>query len=155
MIYNNFNFGETWKGENVDEVLKRWLAKVSQRSTLRMVVAIGSRTEGKAKPWSDLDLVVVVKEAPEGLDRWFSFRVPECEIIEPRVYTEEEFIEALEELDLSALEAMHHGILIYDNGFYKKAFEVFLRVTKKWKLKRERFGWISLTKLKSTTKTNS
>ncbi|MHA1722853.1 MAG: nucleotidyltransferase domain-containing protein [Candidatus Baldrarchaeia archaeon] len=152
---NNFNFGETWRGEKVNEILKHWLKEVSRYTTLKMVIAIGSRVEGKAKPWSDLDLLVVVKEAPKGFARWLNFRVPGCEVIEPRVYTEKEFFKALKELDLTILEALHHGVLIFDDGFYEKAFEEFLKVVEEWDLRREKIGWVSLKKLKLSAKTKT
>ncbi|MHA1834409.1 MAG: nucleotidyltransferase domain-containing protein [Candidatus Baldrarchaeia archaeon] len=152
---NDFDFGETWRGEKVNKILKRWLKEVSQRTTLKMVIAFGSRVKGKAKPWSDLDLLVVVKKAPKGLARWLNFRVPGCEVIEPRVYAEDEFFKALKELDLTILEALHHGILIFDDGFYKKAFEEFSKVVEKWELRREKIGWISLKKLKLSAETKT
>ena len=37
---------------------------------------------------------------------------------------------------MTALEAIHHGLLIYDKGFYAQAKEKFNQVMEEWKLKR-------------------
>ncbi|MHA1593158.1 MAG: nucleotidyltransferase family protein, partial [Candidatus Baldrarchaeia archaeon] len=57
----DLNLGKTWRGEDVGEIVRRWISEVSKRYRLKMVIAIGSRVEGRAKPWSDVDLVVVVE----------------------------------------------------------------------------------------------
>jgi len=147
----DLNLGKTWRGEDVGEIVRRWISEVSKRYRLKMVIAIGSRVEGRAKPWSDVDLVVVVENPPkDSRARWHDFRVDGCLIVEPRVYGEEEFLEALRNLDLSALEAMHHGLIILDEGFYERARRVYEEVVKEWELQRTKIGWLSLRRLRET-----
>ena len=46
-------------------------------------------------------------------------------------------------MDLTALESMHHGLIIYDRNFYNKAKRKFNEVVRRWGLKRTNIGWVS------------
>jgi len=151
MERSKMDLGRTWDGRDVNEIVKRWMREGSKRYKLRTVIAIGSRVEGRAKPWSDLDVVVIVEKPQRGEINWRDFRVEGCLIIEPRIYDEKEFLNALENLDLSALEAMHHGLVLFDDGFYEKARRVYEKVVREWELKRTEIGWLSLRRLRESS----
>jgi len=97
---------------------------------LLTIIIIGSRAEGKHKPWSDIDVIAIFETLPPYTNRWSDFMFNNTPLIEPRIYTKEEFLKALEELDLTALESMHHGLVIYDKNFYNKAKRKFDEVVK-------------------------
>jgi hypothetical protein len=47
-------------------------------------------------------------------------------------------------LDLTALDAVYEGKVVYDDGFWKRAREVFNKARKAYKLKRIQDGWAAL-----------
>ncbi len=131
MNLRKVDIGKLPDGKNAYEIVERWIHNVlNQKLDLLTVLIIGSRAEGKWEPWSDIDLVAIFENLPDNLDRWSDFIFDDTPFIESRIYTKEEFLKALEELDLTALEAMHHGLLIYDKGFYNEARKKFDEVVK-------------------------
>jgi len=145
MITKRVDLGKLPDGKDAFEVVKKWILNVIRRKyKLLTVIVIGARAEGRYKPWSDIDIVAILETLPSYIDRWNDFIFNDTPLIEPRIYTKEEFLEALEELDLTALESMHHGLVIYDRNFYNKAKKKFNEVIKKWDLRRAEIGWILL-----------
>ena len=143
MIVKRVDLGKLPNGEDAFDVVKKWILSVIRRNyKLLTVIAIGSRAEGKHKPWSDIDIVAILETIPSHIDRWCDFVFDNTPLIEPRIYTKEEFLRALEELDLTALESMHHGLIIYDRNFYNKAKRKFNEVVRRWGLKRTDIGWV-------------
>lgn len=64
--------------------------------------------------------------------------------LEPRAYTPMEFLDALWSLDLTALDAVDEGIVLYEDGFWNEAKEAFMAVKKEYRLRKIRGGWIAL-----------
>ena len=131
MVIKRVDLGKLPNGEDAFEVVKKWILNVIRRNyRLLTIIIIGSRAEGKHKSWSDIDVVAIFETLPPHTDRWSDFMFNNTPLIEPRIYTKEEFLKALEELDLTALESMHHGLVIYDKNFYNKAKRKFNEVVK-------------------------
>jgi len=102
-------------------------------------VAIGSRARGEWRPWSDTDVVIVVEQDEKRLP----FNEDALAIcLEPRVFRPEEFLRALRELRLTALEAGDHGIPIYDDGFWPQFKAEFERIKRLYGLERSDIGWV-------------
>ena len=121
------DLGITPEGLSVAHLLVRYVRSLlsDRRLGVRAVVVMGSRARGEGKPWSDTDLLVIA-------------RVPQHELpytddavragVELRAYTPEAFLKALWRLDLTALEAVHHGVILYDDGFWNEARREFEKV---------------------------
>ncbi len=110
-------------------------------SNVRSIVVFGSRARGCWKPWSDIDVLIVLKLAPEGLDRFKL--IPYTPMIQPWIYTEDEFYTALKNFDIAVLDALEHGIVVYDDGFWIEAKKYFQEFKKEWELVELEEGWVS------------
>ncbi len=67
--------------------------------------------------------------------------------LEPRAYTPDEFLDAIWALDLTALDAMGEGVVLYDDGFWKEARKAFQVAKKEYGLKKIKGGWMALRPL--------
>jgi len=110
-------------------------------SAVRSVVVFGSRARGNWKPWSDVDIFVVLKEAPKGMERLKA--MPHEPLIQPWVYTEDEVHEALRSFDIALLDALEHGIVLHDDGFWRGLKGQFSNFKEEWELVEVDEGWIS------------
>ncbi|HID16905.1 TPA: hypothetical protein EYP26_01275 [Candidatus Bathyarchaeota archaeon] len=64
--------------------------------------------------------------------------------LEPRAYSPEKFLNAIWALDLTALDAVEEGVVLYDGGFWKEAQEAFRSTKKEYGLKKIKDGWMAL-----------
>jgi len=104
-------------------------------------VVFGSRARGDWKPWSDVDVLVVLREAPRGFERLTA--VPYAPMVQPWVYTEGEARAALESFDLALLDALEHGVVLYDDGFWGELKGRFAALKEEWGLEEVEGGWVS------------
>jgi len=117
---------------------------------LRSFVVFGSRARGDWKPWSDTDVIIVI----DGLDRPLKWRalwelgLPEEVVnrahdieLEARIFTSEEFEEMLRSFSLTALDALEEGVVLYDDGFWRKMQSIFRRMKRDGLIKRIDDGW--------------
>lgn len=90
------------------------------RTRIRRIILFGSRARGDAKPDSDLDLLVVTREATPIEQREYrqalyricrGFGVP----VEPHVMTEENFVETRSVIGGLAHPASTEGVTLYPN----------------------------------------
>jgi len=128
--------------EKYKEILLRSPLKV------RTIVVMGSRARGDWKPWSDVDVLVVAENLPRGWSRSDVLQVLDDTVIkaeiEVRGFTPDEFLKLLEELSLTALDAMDEGVIVYDDGYWKEAKAKFEEVKKAYELRRIDIGWEAL-----------
>jgi len=115
---------------------------------VRTIIVMGSRARGDWKPWSDVDILVVAENLPKGWLRSDVLQVIDDTVIkaeiEVRGFTPDEFLKLLEELSLTALDAMNEGVVVYDDGYWKEAKARFEEVKKTYKLRRIDIGWEAL-----------
>ncbi|RLF24848.1 MAG: hypothetical protein DRM97_02845 [Thermoprotei archaeon] len=130
-------------GINVKSYVERFKRELLRRfgDEVRSIVVFGSRARGRWKPWSDVDVIVVLKRAPKGLARVLS--MPYAPLVEPWVYDENEFYEAMRRFDVAVLDALEHGIVIHDDGFWKEARRFFKEFKREWDLVEVEEGWVS------------
>lgn len=136
-------FGISEYGVDVEEALQKYVEMLHKGPLkVRSIILFGSRARGNHKPWSDTDIIIIAEN-------------PSCKVdlnpaevwgigLEPKIYTPKEFIREIKEHDLTALDAIHEGINIYDDGFWDEARRVFKKVKREYKLKRIKGGWIAL-----------
>jgi hypothetical protein len=144
-------FGSTELKIDVKVGLEKYIKLLLGSSLkVRVVVLMGSRARGDWKTYSDTDVLVIAENFPENHSELLMVLNPP-EVwglsLEPRAYTSKGFLDAIWALDLTALDAMREGIVLYDDGFWKEAQEAF-RITKmEYGLKRIKDGWIALKPL--------
>ena len=125
-------------GEYVKEVMKRAKA--------RAIILYGSRAQGRHKPWSDYDVLIVAEDLPEWSLRWELIHPPKMTIpIEAKAYTPDEFIEALRLCRMHALDAVSEGKILFDSGFMAEAKKVFEEVKRTRRLEKTVLGWRALS----------
>ena len=141
------DFGISEFGLDVAETLKKYVSILLKSSLrVRSVVLLGSRAKGNWKPWSDTDVVVIAESFPEGYGKRLVAINPEETWgigLEPRAYLPDDFIDAITALDLTALDAVHEGKIIFDDGFWERAKEAFEITKEAYKLRKIRNGWIA------------
>ena len=122
----------------VKEFKEKLLAQ--SKDLVHSIVVFGSRVRGNWKPWSDIDVMIVLRNIPP--ERKLEV-VPYAPLVQPWIYTEKEFYECLKKFDIAILDALEYGLVIYDDGFWKKAKKYFEQFKKEWELVPIEDGWIS------------
>ncbi|MCS6769914.1 MAG: nucleotidyltransferase domain-containing protein [Candidatus Caldarchaeum sp.] len=129
---------------------KKAVEKVSQfvegleRSGLavRCVVLFGSYARGDFTEESDMDICIVA----ENLGRDEAGR-PRLDSpvrvggVQPLAYSPLEFLEALRSLSPVALDIMHEGVVLRDDGFFEEARRLYEELKSKHGLVRWKDGW--------------
>lgn len=143
-VRERVDFGIDEEGTNVTDQIKKYSEELMKsRIEVSSIILFGSRVRGDYKPWSDIDLVVVAKNLPQSYkDRWSLLTTfPYSDGIEINAYTPHEFLKAIENIDLTALDSLSEGTVIYDNGFLRSAKKVFQELETTYKLRKTRYGW--------------
>jgi uncharacterized protein len=100
------------------ELTKRILATVGSR--VRKIILFGSRARGDARPDSDFDLLVILRDMPRGEIRPLRLALHRAlrgtgVSAEPWVMSEEEFEETRSVIGGLAYPASTEGVLLYEN----------------------------------------
>jgi len=145
------DFGVSELKINVKNGLAKYV-KILVDSSLKAkaIILMGSRARGDWKTHSDTDIVVIAENLPKDHGELLvALNPPEVWgiSIEPRAYTPEDFMEAIWALDLTALDAMHEGVVLYDDGFWEESKKAFRTAKKEYRLKKIKNGWIALEPL--------
>jgi len=145
------DFGSTELKINVKSGLEKYVKLLLDSSLkVRVIILMGSRARGDWKAHSDTDVLVVAENFPQNHSNLLvALNPPEVWglSLEPRAYTPEDFLDAIWALDLTALDAMEEGIVLYDDGFWKEAQGAFQVAKREYGLKRIRDGWMALKPL--------
>jgi len=103
-----------------DLVLKKvreYAEDLVRRGLAELVVLIGSLAKGDYSPSSDIDLLIVVRDAPKNpLERISAYINPKLPLdVEPRVMTIEEFFKVARERRRLSEEALFRGVFLAGN----------------------------------------
>ncbi len=100
--------------QSLMERVRRYAEDLVDSGRAELVVLFGSLAEGRYLPSSDIDLMIVVRGAPENpLERISAYIDPKLPLdVEPRVFTVEEFFEAARERRRFALEILSKGVFL-------------------------------------------
>ncbi len=96
------------------ERVRRYAEDLVGSGRAELVVLFGSLAEDRYLPSSDIDLLIVVREAPENpLERISAYIDPKLPLdVEPRVFTVEEFFELARERRRLAVEILTKGVFL-------------------------------------------
>jgi len=94
--------------------VKEYAEDLARRGLAELVVLIGSLAKGDYSPFSDADLLIVVREASKNpLERISAYINPKLSLdVEPRVLTVEEFFRMARERRRLLEEALFKGVLL-------------------------------------------
>ena len=143
-------FGTTEFGADVEEELHHLLkGLLSCPHRLRSLVVFGSRARGDWKPWSDTDVVIIVEA--KSIAKWAplhglglprdAVEVAERSCVEARVFTPERFRELLRSFNLTALDALEEGVVLFDDGFWREVKAEFERMKASGWVEKIPIGW--------------
>lgn len=107
--------------------IKDYAEKVVGNGLAELVILIGSLAKGTYSPFSDIDLVIVVKKSAEKpLDRIPAYIEPSLPLdVEPIVLTVDEFFQTVRARRTFAAEVIDNGMyLAGDRGLLEKAKEL-------------------------------
>jgi predicted nucleotidyltransferase len=137
------DIGKIWNGRPAIEYLANYIEQLSRLTNVRAVVVIGSRAKGNWKLSSDVDAIIVVNKAVSYTE------LPSLGIVDPRIYTVEELIEAIKAAEYELIEAFEEGKIIYDNGIWKEMQKTYEEVKERLKIQRYKKGWKIHVELKT------
>jgi len=137
------------EGEDLSRKLARLVDDLAERLSLSSVILIGSRSRGEELESSDADLVVVSNDF-EGMPLLNRMRLvgenwmppPSLEVFP---HTEREVVERSNTLTLHILEALDRGVILHDNGFFRRLREKFREKMRQGRIIRYRYGYAFTT----------
>lgn len=128
----------------IDRDIREYVEGLRKALKIHSAVVFGSLARGDFKPWSDVDMVIIADDLPKGVERLRPFYTCEDLAIDPRPYTKEEFLRAIDGIDLTAWDSIRDGRVIFDDGFWELARGRFEEVKREYKLVRTKMGWRAL-----------
>ncbi len=129
------NAGSLWNGTPAMKIIEKFIEEVRDKGvTIKALILIGSRARGDWKPWSDIDLLVVVDKDED------KYKIP-VGIIDARPYTISELLEGIEKCEVEIIEAFEYGKVILDDGTWAEMRSRYAEVKKKYGIERYRGGW--------------
>jgi len=137
------DIGKIWNGRPAIEYLANYIEQLSKLTDVRAIVVIGSRARGDWKLSSDIDAIIIVDKAV-----LYTELLP-LGIVDPRIYTVEELIEAIKAAEYELIEAFEEGKIIYDDGIWKEMQKTYKEVKERLKIRRYKKGWKIHVELKT------
>jgi predicted nucleotidyltransferase len=129
------DIGKIWNGRPAIEYLVNYIEQLSRLTNVKAVVVIGSRARGDWKLSSDIDTIIVVDKALSYTE------LPSLGMVDPRIYTVEELIEAIKTAEYELIEAFEEGKIIYDDGIWKETRKTYEEVKERLKIRKYKKGW--------------
>ena len=124
------------RGKNdgsVEQALQDYSKEIIKKFKPLCIILYGSRAKGTYTPLSDMDIIVI----SNSFDMDFLSRIRSlidlnntAFPIDPLGYTESEFSGMLESFRLTALDAVHEGVAIYGDDYFKKFKERLAELVK-------------------------
>jgi predicted nucleotidyltransferase len=127
--------GKIWNGRPAIEYLVNYIEQLSRLTNVRAVAVIGSRARGDWKLSSDIDAIIIVDKAISYTE------LPPLGIVDPRIYTVEELIEAIKAAEYELIEAFEEGKIVYDDGIWKEMQKAYEEVKERLKIRKYKKGW--------------
>lgn len=127
------NMGVLWDGSSATDYLENYIQNLKRRVGVKAAVLIGSRARGGWRPHSDIDLLLVVEGDKSRIS---------VGIVDPRPYTWRELLEAIEGCEVEVIEAFEDGIILFDDGSWREARKLYLKVKRRYGVKRYKDGWM-------------
>ncbi len=129
------DIGKIWNGRPAIEYLVNYIEQLSRLTNVKAVVVIGSRARGDWKLSSDIDTIIVVDKALSYTE------LPSFGMVDPRIYTVEELIEAIKTAEYELIEAFEEGKIIYDDGIWKETRKTYEEAKERLKIRKYKKGW--------------
>jgi predicted nucleotidyltransferase len=129
------DIGKIWNGRPAIEYLVNYIEQLSRLTNVKAVVVIGSRARGDWKLSSDIDTIIVVDKALSYTE------LPSLGMVDPRIYTVEELIEAIKTAEYELIEAFEEGKIIYDDGIWKETRKTYEEAKERLKIRKYKKGW--------------
>jgi predicted nucleotidyltransferase len=149
--FNEYDLGTDELGRNITYCLKQYVTLLMKRGLkIHTLIVLGSRAKGRGKPDSDVDVMIIASNLP-GVkipeftnfpqkimnlkQRLLLLDFPLCIGVQPSACcSREEFLMWLKGFRVVALDAIYYGKVIYDDGFWEKALQLFKKLEKEYRL---------------------
>jgi len=149
--FKDLDLGVDELGRNIAFCLKQYVTLLRNRGLkIHTLIVLGSRAKGRGKPDSDVDVMIIASNLP-GVktpeftnfpqkimnirQRLLLSDFPLCIGVQPSACcSREEFISWLKRFRVVALDAIYYGKVIYDDGFWEKALQLFKKLEKEYRL---------------------
>ncbi len=126
--------GLLWDGRSADELINHYIKAIVKKVRVRAAVLIGSRARGDWKPWSDVDLLLLLDN--------FDKEEIKASVVDIRPYTWDELIEAIRGCEVEVIEAFEEGIVLLNDGSWEIAKKVYAEVKQTYGIKKYKDGWM-------------
>ncbi|RLE79244.1 MAG: hypothetical protein DRJ51_08155 [Thermoprotei archaeon] len=131
--------------EDLEEELREFVyRKLLNKFEVVSVILIGSRARGDSLKGSDVDLLVILErcdmsyfERVQSIISLWKHRL----VLNVFPYTTLETIRLTNRGFITVLDALEHGVIIYDNGFFSRLREKFREALKSGIIARSKRGW--------------
>lgn len=133
------NFGELDagvlpNGEPASHYISEYLGSLLEEGAIKAAILIGSRARGGWRPWSDIDLLLLLRD--EGCRAKVK-----AGLVDPRPYTLEELSKAIERCEVEVIEGFEEGIVLLDDGSWGEARRLYNKVKGERGIVKYRGGW--------------
>jgi len=147
----NLDLGVDEFGRDVALYLKEYVNLLLSRGlNLHTVIVLGSRAKGRWVPESDIDVMVIASNLP-GIktpnftnviqkilnlrQKFLLLDYPLCLGVQPSACcSKEDFLRWLLEFNVTALDAVYYGKVVYDDGFWEDVKKIFNEMNNKYRL---------------------
>ena len=123
--------------------LRDFVSKLKEEYLLHSVILYGSHARKQARKGSDIDIIVIANFKSSFLDRIgelirISHYIPE---LEPLGYTIEEFTSMYRKGNVTVLDCLEEGVILFDNGIVEQLKSDFIDKKNKG-LKKTGVSWV-------------
>ncbi|MBS7656215.1 nucleotidyltransferase domain-containing protein [Candidatus Bathyarchaeota archaeon] len=115
----------------------------NRENEIEFIVLFGSRAKGEWCKGSDYDVLIGLKidDKKRFIDRIYEFSLLSDGEVEPFPYSCSEWRSMFKEFNTLLLEALEHGIIIFDRGSFAEMKKTFLKWREKGIVTPTSFGW--------------
>ena len=128
-----------------EKPIQKFLKRVMETrgNEIEFIVLFGSRAKGEWSKGSDYDLLIglQIDDGKRLIDRIYEFSLLSNGEVQPFPYSRMEWERMFKELHLLLLEALNHGIILFDRGSFRKMKEIFLKMREEGIITPTETGW--------------
>ncbi|MEM0302986.1 MAG: nucleotidyltransferase domain-containing protein [Archaeoglobaceae archaeon] len=114
-----------------DEILREAVNKLKKSYKVHAIILFGSRARKDHKPWSDYDLLIIADFKEKFLERIGKLLELLPSKVEPHPYTLSEAIEMLKRGNITLVDALEEGVLLYSDEEFEILRQIYKEMVEK------------------------
>jgi len=132
----NLDLGVDEFGRDIGSGLKLYLDLLAKRGVqVHSLIVLGSRAKKRERPWSDTDVLLITESVQElRSNQKLVSDTPLFLGIEAECYSRQEIVYMMGGFNLTFLDAVYWGVVVYDDGFWFEILRQFQKIESKYRL---------------------